>query len=106
MISRPGVDAGATILINSDPEATSSSVLGPFHVSNPPALPIGGDLRRDFEGTVLLVEGHVRDKDGKGIAGAGPIAWAGGNRVIGITNDPADAQNSILYGYSNVGPTP
>ena len=34
----------------------------------------------------------------KGVLGPGPIAWAGGNRVIGWTNDPADGNKSILYG--------
>jgi hypothetical protein len=34
----------------------------------------------------------------KGVVGPGPIAWAGGNRVIGWTNDPINAQKSILYG--------
>ena len=34
----------------------------------------------------------------KGVKGPGPIAWAGGNRVIGWTNDPSDIGKSILYG--------
>jgi hypothetical protein len=33
-----------------------------------------------------------------GIAGPGPIVWAGGNRVIGWTQDSTDPQKSILYG--------
>lgn len=33
-----------------------------------------------------------------GIRGPGPIAWAGANRIIGWTNDPADGRKSILYG--------
>lgn len=56
-------------------DATSSSVLGPFHVSNPPALEVGGDMKRDFEGEVLLVEGHVRDQDGQAIAHAQIDIW-------------------------------
>ena len=32
-------------MLHSTPEATSSSVLGPFHVSNPPPLQVGGDIR-------------------------------------------------------------
>lgn len=75
-------------MINSDPEATSSSVLGPFHVSNPPALPIGGDLKRDFEGAVLLVEGHVRDKDGKAIAGATIDIWQTAPNGLYSSQDP------------------
>ncbi|MGR3624357.1 dioxygenase family protein [Pseudophaeobacter sp.] len=56
-------------------DATSSSVLGPFHVSNPPALEVGGDMKRDFEGEVLLVEGHVRDQDGQVIPHAQIDIW-------------------------------
>lgn len=35
-------------LINSRPEGTSSSVLGPFHISGAPPLAVGADMRRDF----------------------------------------------------------
>ncbi|WP_146344884.1 dioxygenase family protein [Phaeobacter marinintestinus] len=62
-------------MLHSTPEATSSSVLGPFHVSNPPPLAIGGDMKGDFEGEVLLVEGTVRDTDGAPIAGAKLDIW-------------------------------
>lgn len=62
-------------MLHSSPEATSSSVLGPFHVSNPPPLAIGGDMKRDYEGEVLLVEGTVRDTDGNPIAGANIDIW-------------------------------
>ncbi len=62
-------------MLHSTPEATSSSVLGPFHVSNPPPLAIGGDMKGDFEGEVLLVEGTVRDTDGTPIAGAKLDIW-------------------------------
>ena len=34
----------------------------------------------------------------EGVRGPGPIAPAGGHRIIGWTNDPADAKGSILYG--------
>lgn len=34
----------------------------------------------------------------EGVRGPGPIVWAGGNRVMGWTNDPSDDQKSILYG--------
>ena len=55
--------------------ATSSSVLGPFHVSNPPALAVGGYMKRDFEGEVLLVEGTVRDMNGAPIPHAEIDIW-------------------------------
>lgn len=62
-------------MIHSSAEATSSSVLGPFHVSNPPTLEVGGDMKRYFEGEVLLVNGYVRDTNGKPIAGAEIDIW-------------------------------
>lgn len=62
-------------MMHSVPGATSSSCLGPFHVSNSPPLEVGGDMKRHFEGEVLLVEGTVRDMDGKPIAGAELDIW-------------------------------
>lgn len=34
----------------------------------------------------------------KNVGGPGPIAWAGANRIIGWTDDPADTNKSVLYG--------
>ena len=62
-------------MMHSNPKATSSSVLGPFHVSNPPKLEIGGDMKRDFEGPVLLVEGQVLDLGGNPIPNAEIDIW-------------------------------
>ncbi len=47
------------------------------------------DAKKEIVGEITVV---------KGVSGPGPIAWAGGNRVIGWTNDPSDAKKSILYG--------
>ncbi len=62
-------------LINTKPGGTSSSVLGPFHVSGAPDLPIGGDLRDEFDATVLISEGIVKDTDGNPIEGASVDIW-------------------------------
>ena len=62
-------------MIHSDPDATSSSVLGPFHVSDAPPMRIGDDLRKDFGGEVLLVQGHVRDRSGAPIPHAQLDIW-------------------------------
>lgn len=75
-------------MLHSTPEATSSSVLGPFHVSNPPPLPIGGDMKRDFEGEVLLVEGTVRTTDGTPIAGAQIDIWQTAPNGMYSSQDP------------------
>lgn len=75
-------------MLHSVPEATSSSVLGPFHVSNPPPMEIGGDMKRGFDGTVLLVEGHVRDVDGAPIAGAEIDIWQTAPNGLYSSQDP------------------
>ncbi|MEG3765711.1 dioxygenase [Alteromonas sp. 14N.309.X.WAT.G.H12] len=62
-------------MINSHPEATSSSVLGPFHVSNAPDMPLGADFKRHYPGQVVLVEGYVKDTRGNPIPGAKIDIW-------------------------------
>ena len=62
-------------MINTRPGGTSSSVLGPFHISGAPPLAIGGDLKQDFDGEVLVAEGVVQDTDGTPIAGATVDIW-------------------------------
>ncbi len=62
-------------MINFSPNATSSSVLGPFHVSGAPHHPLGADMKQHFEGGVVLVEGHIKDTDGTPIAGAQIDIW-------------------------------
>ncbi|MFK7751773.1 MAG: dioxygenase [Sedimentitalea sp.] len=62
-------------MLHSRSDATSSSVLGPFHVSGAPALAVGGDMKRDFGGPVLLAEGVIRDTDGNPIPGAEIDIW-------------------------------
>jgi protocatechuate 3,4-dioxygenase beta subunit len=62
-------------MINSKPEATSSSVLGPFHVSDAPPKELGADFKRNYEGEVVLVEGCIKDTDGNPIPGASIDIW-------------------------------
>ncbi len=62
-------------MIHSNPNATSSSVLGPFHVSGAPPLPLGGDMKRHYGGPILLAEGVIRDTDGNPIPGAELDIW-------------------------------
>jgi len=82
-------------LLHSVPGATSSSVLGPFHVSNPPPLAIGGDMKRDFEGEVLLVEGHVKDMEGNAIPHATIDIWQTAPNGMYSSQDPAQDINSF-----------
>ena len=62
-------------MINSSPEGTSSSVLGPFHISGAPPLAIGADMKRHYPGPVVLAEGVVRDPEGNPIEGAEVDIW-------------------------------
>ncbi|MEO1108981.1 MAG: dioxygenase [Pseudomonadota bacterium] len=62
-------------MMHSSSDATSSSVLGPFHVSGAPPLPFGGDMKRHYGGPVLLAEGVIRDTDGNPISGAELDIW-------------------------------
>jgi hydroxyquinol 1,2-dioxygenase len=75
-------------MLHTNPRATSSSVLGPFHVSNPPKLEIGGDMKRDFKGPVLLVEGQVRDLDGNPIPNAEIDIWQTAPNGLYSSQDP------------------
>ncbi|WP_412551826.1 dioxygenase [Shimia sp. MIT910701] len=75
-------------MLHSTPEATSSSVLGPFHVSNPPPLAVGGDMKRDYEGETVLVEGTVRDTDGNAIPGAQIDIWQTAPNGMYSSQDP------------------
>ncbi|MEP5728658.1 MAG: dioxygenase [Sulfitobacter sp.] len=62
-------------MLHSSPEATSSSVLGPFHVSGAPPLAMGGDMKRHYGGPVLLAEGTIKDPNGNPVAGAELDIW-------------------------------
>ena len=62
-------------MIGSQHAGTSSSVLGPFHSVGAPLLPVGADLKKGNEGTTVVVEGRVKDTDGKSISGALIELW-------------------------------
>lgn len=62
-------------MLHSSDVATSSSVLGPFHVSGAPPLDVGGDMKRHYGGPILLAEGVIKDVDGAPIAGAELDIW-------------------------------
>ena len=82
-------------MLHSTPKATSSSVLGPFHVSNPPPLAVGGDMKRDYEGEILMVEGHVRDTDGNPLPGATIDIWQTAPNGMYSSQDPEQDINSF-----------
>ncbi len=75
-------------MINSSENGTSSSVLGPFHISNPPAMEMGADLRGNYEGELILVSGSVTDSNGSPIAGATLDIWQTAPNGLYSSQDP------------------
>ncbi len=89
-------------MLHSKPEATSSSVLGPFHVSGAPPLAFGGDMKRHYGGPVLLAEGTVKDTDGQPIAGAELDIWQTAPNGMYASQD--DEQDTFsFHGLMTVG---
>jgi protocatechuate 3,4-dioxygenase beta subunit len=90
-------------LINTKPGGTSSSVLGPFHVMGAPDLPIGGDLRGDFDAPVLIAEGIVKDTDGNPISGALVDIWQTAPNGLYASQDENQGTYSF-HGIQTTGP--
>jgi len=89
-------------MINSRPDGTSSSVLGPFHISGAPPLEIGGDMKGHFEGEVVLVEGIVRDSAGTPISGATVDIWQTAPNGLYSSQDP-DQDVYSFHGLQTTG---
>jgi len=75
-------------MINSSREATSSSVLGPFHILGAPELAYGGDLKRDNDGATVLVRGQVRGTDGMPLGDAEIELWQTADNGLYSNQDP------------------
>ena len=89
-------------MINTRPGGTSSSVLGPFHISGAPPLAYGGDMRRDFGGVVVLSEGIVSDTSGAPIAGASVDIWQTAPNGMYSSQDP-DQDMFSFHGIQTTG---
>ena len=89
-------------MINSRPEGTSSSVLGPFHISGAPPLAIGGDLKGAFDGPVLVAQGIVKDTDGNPIEGATVDIWQTAPNGLYSSQDP-DQDTFSFHGIQTTG---
>lgn len=89
-------------MLHSHPQGTSSSVLGPFHITGSPPLPLGGDLRKDFPDQVLLAVGTVRDTDGNPIAGAELDIWQTAPNGLYSSQDP-DQDTYSFHGLQVTG---
>lgn len=89
-------------MLHSREDATSSSVLGPFHVSGAPALAVGGDMKRSFGGPVLLAEGVIRDTDGNPIPNAEIDIWQTAPNGLYASQDE-DQDTFSFHGLMTVG---
>ena len=89
-------------MLHSREDATSSSVLGPFHVSGAPALAVGGDMKRSFGGPVLLAEGVIRDTDGNTIPNAEIDIWQTAPNGLYASQDE-DQDTFSFHGLMTVG---
>ena len=64
-----GIDAPPT------PDATESTVVGPFFVEGAPEVPLGGDIAHGAPGVPCWASGTVRSTDGTAVAGARIEVW-------------------------------
>jgi catechol 1,2-dioxygenase len=55
--------------------ASPSTVLGPFHVTGAPELPMGADICKDGKGEPMRVSGRILDTAGRPVAGARIDVW-------------------------------
>ncbi len=89
-------------MLHNRPEGTSSSVLGPFHISGAPPLAVGGDMRRDYDAPVVLVEGVIKDPDSNPIPGATLDIWQTAPNGLYSSQDP-DQDTYSFHGLQTVG---
>ncbi|MEM6637300.1 MAG: dioxygenase [Pseudomonadota bacterium] len=101
-------------MINSVSAGTSSSVLGPFHISGAPPISFGDDLKQHFDGQVLLARGRVLNPEGQPIAGAELDIWQTAPNGLYSSQDPDQDTYSFhgiqttradgTYGFTTVRP--
>ena len=101
-------------MLHTNPAATSSSVLGPFHVTGSPPLAYGADMKRGYAGEVLLAKGQVTDTEGNPIEGAEIDIWQTAPNGLYSSQDPDQDTYSFhgiqttdahgRYGFTTVKP--
>ena len=97
---------------------TPGSVVGPFHATGSPFIPIGGSIDLDHVqgGETALVRGKVRDMDGNPIAGAELDIWQTAPNQLYAIQDENQSENNLRgkqltdeegnYGFITVKPVP
>lgn len=89
-------------MLHSPEEGTNSSVLGPFHISGSPELPIGGDMKGSWDGEVVLFRGRVLDPSGTPIQRAKLDVWQTAPNALYSSQDP-DQHTYSFHGLQTVG---
>lgn len=82
-------------MVGSKPGATSSSVLGPFHILGAPELEFGGDLKRDNDGSTVVVQGQVSGSDGKPLKDAVIELWQTADNGLYSNQDPGQPDYNL-----------
>ena len=90
-------------MVNTVPGGTSSSVLGPFHISGAPDIPFGHDMKRHYGGEVVLATGVIRDQKGNPIEGAKLDIWQTAPNGMYSSQDPEQDTYSF-HGIQTTGP--
>jgi catechol 1,2-dioxygenase len=93
-----GISMLVDALAHAMPEgATESTVLGPFYVPGSPLRALGTSLAEEPGGDPAWVHGHVRDLNGRPVAGAELDVWQNGASGLYAVQD-AEAPEDHLRG--------
>jgi hydroxyquinol 1,2-dioxygenase len=90
-------------VINAEPGATESTVLGPFYVAGAPRRAMGEHIGRPQDGDPTLVRGRVTDVAGEPLDGAVLDVWQSSGHGLYDTQDP-DQPPFNLRGVFTTGP--
>lgn len=93
-----GVEVLVDMLSNPiDGSESESTVLGPFYRENPPVLPKGAStVQKHFDDEEsVLVEGYVRDTDGKPLAGVTLDIWEDAPNGLYENHDPDQPEYNL-----------
>lgn len=103
-------------MMHSPDDGTPSSVLGPFHILGAPDLKVGGDMKGDNEGDLVVVGGRVLDTDGNPIVGAELEIWQTADNGLYSGQDESQPEYNLRariisdkdgrYLFSTVRPAP
>ena len=103
-------------MVNSPDNGTPSSVLGPFHILGAPDLAVGGDLKKDNEGAMVIVQGRVLTTEGNPVSGAEIEIWQTAENGLYSNVDENQSEYNLrghmmvgdggLYRFTTIRPAP